>query len=151
MWEDKEEQFILKLEPNPCVFSAYFIDAFIVLMGFWLSYISFVQYTWWSYPLSLIISLAMLGLGKSLLLKNVTLYKDKLVLQWYFFRDKTIFIEKIKEVRDLRVGFFCMKFTLLERQPFDYKSIWVIVNESILGTKEFLKLRIEIKELIEGK
>ncbi len=84
-------------------------------------------------------------------MKNIFLYKDRIVLKWYFFKDKIIPINKIKEVRNILVGFFCMKFTLLERQPFDYNSIWVIVNESIMGTDEYLMLENEIKKLVGGK
>ncbi len=146
-----KEQLILKIGPNPCVFSAYFIDVFIVLMGFWLSYVAFVQYTWWSFPLSLIVLLVMLGLGKSLFLKNILLYEDRIVLKWYFFKNKTILIKRVKEIRSITATWACWKFTLLEKQPFEYKSLWIIVNESIIGRKEYLKLRTEIKKLIEGK
>ena len=142
---------ILAIEPNPCIFSAYFIDLFIVLMGFWLSFATFILYTWWSLPLSLIILLVSLGLGKSLFLKNIFLYKDRIVLKWYLFKDKIIPINKIKEVRDMLVGFYCMKFTFLEKQPFDYNSIWVIANESIIGTDKYLMLENEIKKLVGGK
>lgn len=142
---------ILAIEPNPCIFSAYFIDLFIVLMGFWLSFATFTLYTWWSIILSFIILLVSLGLGKSLFVKEIILYKNKIILRWYIFAEKIIMIHKIKELRNILVGFFCMKFTLLEKQPFDYQSIWAIVNESIIGTDEYLKLRNEIKKLVEGK
>ncbi len=148
---DGQEQPLLKIEQNLCVFSAYFIDTFIVLMGFWLSYVAFVQYAWWSFSLSVIVLLATLGLGKSLFLKNILLYKDRIVLKWYFFKNKTIFIERLKGIRNITAIWACWKFTLLERQPFDYKSLWIIINESIIGRKEYLKLRTEIKKLIEEK
>lgn len=144
-------RIVSEYEAKPCFFSAYFIDVFIVLFGFWLSYVAFVQYTWWSFTLSLIILLATLGLGKSLFLKNIFLYEDRIVLKWYFFKNKTILIKRIKEIRSITATWVCWKFTLLEKKPFDYKSIWVIINESILGTEEYLKLRTEIKKLIKGK
>lgn len=150
MKDYKEEHFILKLEPKPCILEVFFIDVPIVIVGFWLSYVAFAVHTWWSYLLALIILLVVLGLGKSLLLKNVTLYRNKLILQWYFFKDKIILLNKIKEIRSLLVGFFCWKFTLLERQPFDYKSIWVIISGSILGKEAHIELEAKIKKLIEG-
>jgi len=146
-----KERIVLEYEANPCFFSAYFIDAFIVLMGFWLSYVAFIQYIWWSYPLSLIILLVMLGLGKSLFLSKVTLDDKKLILEYAFFNKKILYLDKVKELRFLNVGFFCMKYTFLEKKPFDYKSIWLIVNESILGTEAFIELEQEIKKLIKGK
>ncbi len=100
------DPIFLEYEANPCFFSAYFMDAFIVLMGFWLSYIVFIQYIWWSYPLSLIMLLVMLGLGKSLFLSKVTLAEKELVLEYIFFNKKILHLDKIKELRFLNVGFF---------------------------------------------
>ena len=49
------EEYILKLKPNYCVFSAFFIDPFLVLMGFLLTFVSYSLYTWWSMILALIL------------------------------------------------------------------------------------------------
>jgi|GEM_PF-7069628 hypothetical protein len=142
------EEYILKLKPNYCVFSAFFIDPFLVLMGFLLTFVSYSLYTWWSMILALILFVISLGQLKALFMKEVILDKEKVTLKWYLFRERKILINQIKEILPLSVGLFCTKTTFYNGKRFDFNHLLSIINDSTFGEQNIMQLKQEINKLI---
>jgi len=143
----KDEQYILRLHPNYCYISAFIIDPSLAIMGFIFTIISFLLYTWWSILLALAILIVSFGILKSLFLKEVTLYKNKIILKWYIFQEKTIYINKIKKIGYLTAG-WCWQLALFKRNYFNFDSTGTLISASVLGEEETESLRKEMKKII---
>lgn len=147
MIEDKKEKLILHLKPNYCKFTAFIIDPAMIIGWFFLAFISVLLNAWWSILLAVIIFILSLGLLKSLFLKEVELYEDRVVLRWYLFGEKIIYINEIRGVVHLTAG-WCWQLVLSKRQFFDFKSMGMLISASVLGEEGSIRLKKEIKKLL---